>query len=449
MKKTAPSATFNSGFEMKLAIIGTGYIGLVSGVCLAKIGHDVTCVDFDMRKIEALKKGQIPIHEPGLADMMDEVLVAGRLHFTTDTLAATRAADAVFIGVGTPTSADGASSDLTYVFGAAADIAKGIDRFKVIVVKSTVPVGTCRKIAAAIKAVAPHAEFEVASNPEFLREGAAIFDFLNPDRIVIGTEGSRAQATLDEIYQPFAERQHAVLHTSIESAELIKLAANGFLATKIAFINEIAGLCEKTGANVHDVARGMGLDNRIGAKFLNAGPGYGGSCFPKDTRALAALGREKDFPLSITEAVVDSNLRTKQRMVQKIVDLADGSVKNKRITVFGVTFKADTDDMREAPALDILPALSQAGAEICVVDPEGQKHGQALLPFAEWRDDPYEAATDADLIVVLTEWREFRTLDLSKLARSMRYARLADLRNIYTSADMKAAGFERYCQVGS
>jgi UDPglucose 6-dehydrogenase len=434
---------------MKLAILGTGYIGLVSGVCLAKLGHDVVCVDNNEIKIASLKAGQIPIYEPGLSETLEEVVVTGKLQFTTDTHAATQRCDAIFIAVGTPNAADGASSDLSYVFGVAVEIAHAINSFKVIIIKSTVPVGTSRKVSEIIKRIAPAADFEVASNPEFLREGAAIFDFMNPDRIVIGTDTSRAQTTLDEIYQTFSERNLTILHTSPESAELIKFASNGFLATKIAFINEIAALCEGTGANVQDVARGMGLDDRIGAKFLNAGPGYGGSCFPKDTRALAALGRQYGAALHIMESVVESNENTKCRMIDKIEQLADGDLKNKTIALLGVTFKPDTDDMREAPSLSIVPALLKLGAKVRVVDPEGKKHGTALLPGVEWIEDAYEAAADADMIVVLTEWRLFKTLELPILAKSMRTPRLADLRNIYAAADLRNAGFEAFCQVGS
>lgn len=433
---------------MKIAVIGTGYIGLVSGICLANIGHEVICVDNNEAKVLQLKAGDIPIYEPGLADLLSEVRLDHRLSFTTDTVAATRKCDVIFIAVGTPTSADGATSDLSHVFAVAAQTAKGFDTYKVVVIKSTVPVGTGKRVRDAIAAAAPGAEFDVVSNPEFLREGAAVFDFMNPDRIVVGAPSARARAMLDEIYQPLTARGHFMLHTSAESAELIKFASNGFLATKIAFINEMAHLCEKTGADVHEVARGMGLDERIGPRFLNAGPGYGGSCFPKDTRALAALGRAAGAALPITEAVVESNEAVKRRMVDIIVRLCGGSVMDKKLAVFGVTFKAETDDMREAPALTILPELQALGARISVSDPQGQKHGEALLPGIAWIEDPYQCATDADAIVVLTEWQHFRALNLARLAGVMREPLLADLRNIYDVHDLKAAGFKKTAHIG-
>jgi UDPglucose 6-dehydrogenase len=433
---------------MKLAVIGTGYIGLVTGVCLAKLGHDVVCVDKDAAKIKSLSQGHVPIFEPGLAEMLAETMQAGRLSFTTDTQAAVRASDAVFVAVGTPTAADGQSSDLTFVFDVARDIARALNGFKVIIMKSTVPVGTGEKFANAMSAVAPDADFEVASNPEFLREGVAISDFMTPDRIVIGANAAGARDVLNTIYAPFAAQQFPFLHVSRESAELIKFASNGFLAAKIAFINEIAEVCEKTGANVHDVARGMGLDDRIGPKFLQTGPGYGGSCFPKDTRALAAMARAVGSQLRITEAVVASNDATILRMVDKITALAGGQLKGKTIAVFGVTFKPDTDDMREAPSLVILPALQKAGASLRVVDPEGRKHGEGLLPGIAWFADAYGAAEGADMVVVLTEWRVFRSLELSKLAGVMKTPFLADLRNIYLNDKLKDAGFV-FCQIGT
>jgi UDPglucose 6-dehydrogenase len=433
---------------MKLAVIGTGYIGLVTGVCLAKLGHAVTCVDKDAAKIKSLLHGHVPIFEPGLAEMLAETLQAGKLAFTTDTQAAVRDSEAVFIAVGTPTAEDGQSSDLTFVFGVAREIAPALNDFKVIIMKSTVPVGTGAQFADAVKAQMPDADFEVASNPEFLREGAAISDFMAPDRIVIGANAVRARDVLDKIYAPFAAQNFPFLHVSRESAELIKFASNGFLATKIAFINEIAEVCEKTGANVHDVARGMGLDDRIGPKFLQAGPGYGGSCFPKDTRALAAMARGVGSRLRITEAVVASNEATVLRMVGKIRELAGGTLSGMTIAVLGVTFKPDTDDMREAPALVILPALQQQGATLRVVDPEGRKHGENLLPDVAWIEDAYAAAAGADMVVVLTEWQVFRELELSKLSGVMKARRMADLRNIYQAEKLDDAGFT-YCQIGS
>jgi UDPglucose 6-dehydrogenase len=433
---------------MRIAVIGTGYIGLVSGVCLAKLGHTVTCVDNNLAKISALLAGEVPIFEPTLADIMAEVSEGGRLSFTTDTVAATRASDAVMIAVGTPTDAAGLSSDLSFVFNAAREVAVGLDSFKVVIVKSTVPAGTVRKVELEIRSIKPNADFEVVSNPEFLREGVAIFDFMNPDRIVIGTSSSRARAIMEDMYSHFADRNITLLHTSIESAEVIKFASNSFLATKIAFINEMAELCEKIGADVQDVSRGMGLDDRIGSRFLSAGPGFGGSCFPKDNRALTAMARAVGVHLRITESVVNSNDHAKKRVVQKILELADGSLKGLKIVVFGVTFKPDTDDMREAPSLIIIPELLQAGSLVTVVDPEGYKHGKDLLPDVKWEKDPYKAALGADLIVVLTEWRVFRTLDLTVLAAGMKEPVMADLRNVYTTESLVAAGFRRYYHVG-
>ncbi len=433
---------------MKIAVIGTGYIGLVSGVCLAKLGHTVVCVDNNAGKVKALQAGEVPIFEPGLADLMQEASSSGRLHFSTDTQSATRSCDAVMIAVGTPTDQTGQSSDLSFVFAAARDIAAGIDGYKVIIIKSTVPAGTGRQVERAIKDANPRADFDVVSNPEFLREGAAIFDFMNPDRIVIGTTNPRARALMGEIYASFIENNVMMLETGLESAELIKFASNGFLATKIAFINEMAELCEASGANVQDVARGMGFDDRIGPKFLNAGPGFGGSCFPKDNRALSGMAKVLDVQLRITDAVIASNDHVKIRAFQKIAELAGGKVAGLSIVVFGVTFKPDTDDMREASALTIIPQLIAGGASITVVDPEGRKHGEALLPGVKWESDPYAAASDADMIVVLTEWRMFRTLDLAKLRAVMKQGMLADLRNIYVPEVLAKAGFHRYYHIG-
>jgi UDPglucose 6-dehydrogenase len=433
---------------MKIAVIGTGYIGLVSGVCLAKLGHSVVCVDNNIEKIKALQAGEVPIFEPGLADLMRDVSASGLLHFSTDTQAATRASDAVMIAVGTPTDASGQSSDLSFVFAAARDLAAGIDGYKVIIVKSTVPTGSGRQIEQEIKKANPAADFDVVSNPEFLREGVAIFDFMNPDRIVIGTKSLRASAVMRKMYARFIGSNVALLETGLESAELIKFASNGFLATKIAFINEMAELCEATGADVQDVARGMGFDDRIGPKFLNAGPGFGGSCFPKDNRALSGMARTLDVSLRITDAVIASNDHVKQRAALKIAELAGGTIDGLNIVVFGVTFKPDTDDMREASALTIIPHLIARGATITVVDPEGRKHGEALLPDVRWEVDPYVAAQDADMIVVLTEWSMFKTLDLAALKANMKQDMLADLRNIYTPEALAKAGFRRYYHIG-
>ncbi|WP_299816849.1 UDP-glucose/GDP-mannose dehydrogenase family protein [uncultured Jannaschia sp.] len=433
---------------MRIAMIGTGYVGLVSGVCFSDFGHEVICVDRDPKKIEMLEAGRVPIFEPGLDDLMARNVGAGRLSFTTSLKEAVAGADAVFIAVGTPTRRGDGHADLSYVMAAAAEIAEALTGYAVIVTKSTVPVGTNRKVAEAVRASNPDAEFDVASNPEFLREGAAIDDFMRPDRIVVGVETERAEQVMSEIYRPLYLRDFAIMVTDLESAEMIKYAANAFLATKITFINEIAALCERVGADVKKVSKGMGLDGRIGNKFLHAGPGYGGSCFPKDTAALARIGQEHAVPMRITEAVIQVNDGVKARMVEKLRDLCDGSFNRKTVAVMGVTFKPNTDDMREAPSLTIVPALVGGGAKVRVVDPEGRREGEALLPGVEWMEDPYEAARDADLIVLLTEWNEFRALDLSRIAGDMRTARMADLRNIYSHQVAKEAGFEGYDAVG-
>ena len=433
---------------MRIAMIGTGYVGLVSGVCFSDFGHEVVCVDRDPKKIEMLEAGRVPIFEPGLDDLMVRNVGAGRLSFTTSLKEAVDGADAVFIAVGTPTRRGDGHADLTYVMDAATEIAKALTGYAVIVTKSTVPVGTNRKVAEAVRAANPDAEFDVASNPEFLREGAAIDDFMRPDRVVVGVETERAEQVMSEIYRPLYLRDFAIMVTDLESAEMIKYAANAFLATKITFINEIAALCERVGADVKKVSKGMGLDGRIGNKFLHAGPGYGGSCFPKDTAALARIGQEHAMPMRITEAVMQVNDSVKARMVEKLRDLCDGSFNRKTIAVMGVTFKPNTDDMREAPSLTIVPALVGGGAKVRVVDPEGRREGEALLPGVDWVEDPYEASKDADLIVLLTEWNEFRALDLTRIAGDMRTARMADLRNIYSRQVAQDAGFEGYDAVG-
>lgn len=433
---------------MKLCMIGTGYVGLVSGVCFSDFGHDVICVDKDQAKIDSLNAGHVPIYEPGLEDVMARSVAAGRLSFTSDLAQALRDVDAVFIAVGTPTRRGDGHADLTYVFAAAREVAQTLDHAAVIVTKSTVPVGTNRKVLEVLREVAPDQAHVVASNPEFLREGAAIDDFMRPDRVIVGCEDPRAQEVLSEIYRPLYLRDFPVVFTDLESAEMIKYAANAFLATKVSFINEMAALCERVGADIKAVSKGMGLDGRIGAKFLHAGPGYGGSCFPKDTSALARIGQEHAVPQRITEAVIDVNDRTKARMIDKIVDACDGSVQGKRILVLGVTFKPNTDDMREAPALSIVPALVGAGAQVRVVDPQGRREGQALLPNVEWCDEAYSAAQGVDAIVTLTEWNEFRGLDLARLAGQCRGKTLVDLRNMYGVDAARKAGFERYVPVG-
>ncbi|MEE3361186.1 MAG: UDP-glucose/GDP-mannose dehydrogenase family protein [Pseudomonadota bacterium] len=433
---------------MKIAMIGTGYVGLVSGVCFSDFGHEVVCVDKDPRKIEMLERGEVPIYEPGLDLLMAKNVDAGRLTFTLDLPEAIKDADAVFIAVGTPTRRGDGHADLTYVMAAAEEIAKAADHYMVIVTKSTVPVGTNAKVREVVAAANPDLDFDVASNPEFLREGAAIDDFMKPDRVVVGVETDRAAQVMADIYRPLYLRDFPIVTTDLESAEMIKYAANAFLATKITFINEIAALCEKVGADVKQVSKGMGLDGRIGNKFLHAGPGYGGSCFPKDTKALARIGQDHASPMVITEAVIKINEDVKRRMFDKLLDLVGGSFNGKTVAVLGVTFKPNTDDMRDAPSLTIVPAMVGAGAEVRVTDPQGKREGEALLPGVQWYDDPYAAAKDADLLVILTEWNEFRALDLKRVSASMKDARLADLRNIYSSRDAKDAGFVAYDSIG-
>jgi UDPglucose 6-dehydrogenase len=433
---------------MKIAMIGTGYVGLVSGVCFSDFGHEVVCVDKDPGKIDRLNAGEVPIFEPGLQALMAKNVTAGRLSFTLDLGVAVAGADAVFIAVGTPTRRGDGHADLTYVMTAAEEIGRALTGYAVIVTKSTVPVGTNRKVEAAARAANPDADFDVASNPEFLREGAAIDDFMRPDRVVVGVENKRARKVMADIYRPLFLREFPVVYTGLESAEMIKYAANAFLAAKITFINEIAALCEKVGADIKDVSKGMGMDGRIGNKFLHAGPGYGGSCFPKDTKALARIGQDHAVPMQITETVIKVNEEIKRRMIDKIVDLCDGSLNGKTIAVLGVTFKPNTDDMREAPSLTIVPALVGAGARVKVVDPQGQREGEALLPGVKWVESPYQAAQGAHLVVILTEWNEFRALDLEKLAKKMELARMADLRNVYSQDEALEAGFETYVGIG-
>ena len=433
---------------MRIAMIGTGYVGLVSGACFSDFGHDVICVDRDAGKIDRLKKGEVPIFEPGLEALIAKNTAAGRLAFTTSLAEAVDGAEAVFIAVGTPTRRGDGHADLTYVMGAAEEIGRALTGYAVVVTKSTVPVGTNRKVAEVIKVANPGAKFDVASNPEFLREGAAIDDFMHPDRVVVGVESGKAKKVMAELYRPLSLREFPMVYTGLESAEMIKYAANAFLATKITFINEIAALCEKVGADVKAVAKGMGMDGRIGDKFLHAGPGYGGSCFPKDTKALARIGQDHAAPMQIVEAVIKVNDEVKRRMIDKIVELCGGSLRDKTIAILGVTFKPNTDDMRDAPSLTIVPALVGAGAKVRVSDPQGQHEGEALLPGVKWIDNPYQAANDADLVVLLTEWNEFRGLDLAKLARKMAVPQMADLRNIYDRAEVLEAGFTAYVGIG-
>ena len=433
---------------MKIAVIGTGYVGLVSGVCFSDFGHDVVCVDKDPAKIAKLENGEVPIYEPGLEDLMAKNVDAGRLTFTMDLASAIDGAEAVFIAVGTPTRRGDGHADLTFVMAVAEEIAKAAKHYTVIVTKSTVPVGTNRQVKQVVRKANPDLDFDVASNPEFLREGAAIDDFMRPDRVVVGVQSDRAAQVMADVYRPLFLRDFPVVITDLESAEMIKYAANAFLATKITFINEIAALCERTGADIKQVSKGMGLDGRIGNKFLHAGPGYGGSCFPKDTKALARIGQEHAVPMQITEAVIKVNEEVKRRMVDKLLDLCGGTFNGKLIAVLGVTFKPNTDDMRDAPALTIIPALVGGGAKVRVTDPQGRHEGEALLPGVNWVDDAYKAARNADLVVILTEWNEFRGLDLKRIAKHMATPRMADLRNIYSTKDAKRAGFEAYISIG-
>ncbi|MFN4354453.1 UDP-glucose dehydrogenase family protein [Parvibaculum sp.] len=432
---------------MKIAMIGTGYVGLVSGTCFAEFGHDVVCVDKDAGKIERLKRGEIPIFEPGLDALVAGNAGAGRLTFTTDIAEAVKDAEAIFIAVGTPSRRGDGHADLTYVFAAAEEIAGNLDAYAVIVNKSTVPVGTGDRVEELIRARRPGLDFDVASNPEFLREGAAIDDFMRPDRVVVGTSSERAREVMRRIYRPLFLNETPVLFTDRRTSELTKYAANAFLATKITFINEMADLCEAAGANVQDVARGIGLDGRIGKKFLHAGPGYGGSCFPKDTKALLQTAHDFGTSVSIVNAVVHANDARKKRMAERIAQALGNGLADKRIAVLGVTFKPNTDDMRDAPSLDIVPTLQKAGASIAAFDPEGMHEARQLLPHVEWAEDAYGTMKDADALVILTEWNEFRALDLKRVKSLLRRPLIIDLRNIYTPAEMRDAGFE-YHSVG-
>ena len=432
---------------MRIAMIGTGYVGLVSGAAFSEFGVEVACVDKDAGKIARLRRGEIPIYEPGLEALVDSNVKAGRLSFSTDLASAVRGADAVFIAVGTPSRRGDGYADLSYVYAAAEEIADALTGYAVVVVKSTVPVGTCREVERIIAKRRPSADFDVASNPEFLREGSAINDFMRPDRVIIGAESDRAEQVLRGLYRPLYLIETPIIFTTLETAELTKYAANTFLATKITFINEIADLCEKVGADVQDIARGIGLDGRIGRKFLHAGPGYGGSCFPKDTLALVRTAVDKGAPLKIVETVVAVNEARKRRMADKIVEACGGSVAGKTIAVLGLTFKPNTDDMRDSPALDIVPALQKAGATVRAFDPQGMAEAKKLLAGIAWCGDAYEAMQGADALAIVTEWNEFRALDLDRARTLMRAPILIDLRNIYRPADLAEAGF-RYASVG-
>ena len=430
---------------MRIAMIGTGYVGLVSGACLSEFGHEVVCIDKDVSKVETLRGGGIPIFEPGLDEVVAANVKAGRLSFETDLARGVKGASAVFIAVGTPSRRGDGHADLSYVFAAAEEIAAALTNYAVVVTKSTVPVGTSRKVEAIIKKVRPDAQFDMASNPEFLREGSAIEDFRRPDRVVVGCDTERARGVMREVYRPLYLNETPMLFTSRETSELIKYAANAFLATKITFINEMADICEKVGGDVQDVARGIGLDGRIGNKFLHAGPGYGGSCFPKDTLALVQTAQELSAPSRIVEAVVAVNDRRKVEMGKKIED-AFGGVKGKTIAVLGLTFKPNTDDMRDAPSLAIVPYLQKAGATIRAYDPEGAKEAGKYLKL-DFSKDAYDALNGADGVVLLTEWNEFRALDLGKVKAALKTPLMVDLRNVYKPAMMAEAGF-RYVSVG-
>ncbi len=432
---------------MRIGMVGTGYVGLVSGTCFAEFGHHVICVDKDKSKIERLKNGEVPIFEPGLEDLLKRQIEGGRIEFTTDIAEAVKGCDAVFIAVGTPARKFSRDADLSYVYGAAREIAQNLDGYTVVVNKSTVPVGTGKEVGRIIKEENPNAEFDVASNPEFLREGAAIDDFIRPDRVVVGTSSEKAREIMREIYRPLYISETPILFTKRETAEITKYAANAFLATKISFINEIADLCEKVGADVQQVAKGIGLDGRVGAKFLHAGPGYGGSCFPKDTLALTRAGQKYGAPQRIVETVVSVNEDRKARMADKVIESAGGNVRGKKIGVLGVAFKPNTDDMRDAPSLTIIPTLQQAGASIVAYDPEAMGEAKELLSDVKWCADAYEVANGVDILVIVTEWNEFRALDLSRILENMSGNLLVDLRNIYTTQDMQGKGFN-YISVG-
>jgi UDPglucose 6-dehydrogenase len=430
---------------MRIAMIGTGYVGLVSGACFSQFGIDVVCVDKDESKIKALEAGKIPIYEPGLDKLVEENRAAGRLTFSTDLARSVSGVDAVFIAVGTPARRGDGHADLSYVYAAAAEIADALDHYAVIVTKSTVPVGTGREVRRIVQQRRPGLEFDVASNPEFLREGAAIEDFMKPDRVVIGVESERARNVMRAVYRPLYLIETPMVITSLETAELIKYAGNTFLATKITFINEMADLCEKVGADVHDVARGIGLDGRIGRKFLHPGPGYGGSCFPKDTLALAYTAREVGSPVTIVEQVIHVNAERKKRMAQRVIDACGGSVSGKTVGVLGLAFKPNTDDMRDAPSLDIVPALVAAGARVQAYDPAAMTEAARILNGIDYKENAYDVARDADCLVVLTEWTQFRALDPKRLKQLLRQPVVVDLRNVFNPAEMRDLGFTYEC----
>ncbi len=429
---------------MKITMIGTGYVGLVSGACFSDFGHDVICVDKDTGKVAGLERGEMPIYEPGLKNLVARNVEAGRLSFTTDLAAGVADADAIFIAVGTPSRRGDGHADLSYVYAAAGEIADNLSKSAVVVNKSTVPVGTGDEVERIMREHAPDLDISVVSNPEFLREGAAIGDFKRPDRIVIGTDDEKARDVMREIYRPLYLNESPLLFTGRRTAELIKYAANAFLATKISFINEIADLCEKVGADVQDVSRGIGLDNRIGAKFLHAGPGYGGSCFPKDTLALMKTAQDYDSPVRIVESVVQVNDTRKRAMGRKVIDAMGGEVRGRKVAVLGLTFKPNTDDMRDAPSIAIVQALQDAGADISAYDPEGMAEAAHNMPDVHMANDAYTAAEGADALVIVTEWDTFRALDMQRIAGQMNAKTLVDLRNIYQPDDMRKLGFDYY-----
>ncbi len=432
---------------MRIAMIGSGYVGLVSGACLADFGHVVTCVDLDPNRIAMLERGDIPIFEPGLEDIVASNVRQKRLFFTTELPRAVAGADAIFIAVGTPSRRGDGHADLSYVYAAAAEIAKAMTGYAVIVTKSTVPVGTGDEVERIIRDLRPDLQFDVVSNPEFLREGAAISDFKRPDRIVVGAETEDARDVMSEIYRPLYLNQSPILFTGRRTSELTKYAANAFLATKITFINEIADLCEKVGANVQDVARGIGLDNRIGSKFLHAGPGYGGSCFPKDTLALVRTAQEAGAPVQIVETVERVNKARKKAMAERVVAACGGSVQGKKIALLGLAFKPNTDDMRDAPSIDIVAALTSAGAQVHGFDPEAMEQARQIMTDITYAADPYDCAVDADVLVIVTEWDAFRALDMMRVKDLMKAPVVVDLRNIYRPQDMKRRGFT-YTSIG-
>lgn len=431
---------------MHIAVIGSGYVGLVTGACFAEFGVDVACVDVDADKIAQLSRGQATIYEPGLDQLLQKNLQAGRLRFTTDLQSAVEPASVIFLAVGTPPKPDG-SADLTFVENAAREVAAHIHNYKVVAMKSTVPVGTGKRLIKLIKQHLPKpVDFSVVSNPEFLREGAAIGDFMRPDRVVIGSNDEQATELMRELYRPLYLIETPFVITSVEGAELTKYAANAFLATKISFINEIANLCERVGCDVHQVARAVGMDRRIGSKFLHPGPGFGGSCFPKDTRALSVIGRQFDSPTTIVDAVIDVNDRQRKSMLPKIEKIV-GGLPGKRVAVFGLSFKPETDDMRDAPSVEIICGLIDAGASVVAYDPVAQSEAEKHLPKIEYAEDEYAAATGADVLVFITEWNQFRALDMERIHKLMRTPNIADLRNIYEPADIRELGFN-YVGVG-